>query len=166
MPPFGSFILPVTVFAAVGSGLMAGLLFIFSNTIMKALTQLPPEQGMAAMQFINITIVNPLFLFLFLGTAVLCLVLFVYALRQQHSATTILLLVGSALYLLGTVGVTIVFNVPLNNQLAGHPASVASAVWPSYLKTWLLWNHVRTLCSFAAAVSLTFAASQLHKYVH
>src|ERR1700736_5611592 len=160
MSPFVPYILPMTVLAAVGSGLMAGLLFAFSIFVMKALTRLPPEQGMAAMQLINVTIINPMFFLLFLGTAVLCVVLTLYAARQQQSTTTVLLLVGAVLYLVGTVGVTMVFNVPLNNALAGSKAavSVAPDVWPSYVKVWLVWNHLRAICSFAAAVSLTFAA--------
>ena len=36
--------------AALGSGLMAGLFFIFSVCIMQALSRLPPEQGIAAMK--------------------------------------------------------------------------------------------------------------------
>jgi uncharacterized membrane protein len=168
MSPFAQYILPITVLAAVGSGLMAGLLFSFSNFVMKALTRLPPEQGMAAMQLINITIINPMFLLLFLGTAVFCVVLTLYAVSQQQSTTTVLLLVGSVLYLVGTVGVTMVFNVPLNNALAGSKAvvSVAPDVWPSYVKTWLVWNHLRAFFSFAAAVSLTFAATQVHRFIH
>jgi uncharacterized membrane protein len=167
MSPFAQYIVPMTVLAAVGSGLMAGLLFAFSNSVMKALTRLPPEQGMAAMQLINVTIINPIFLLLFLGTAVSCVVLTLYAVRQQQSTTTILLLVGSVLYLVGTLGVTMVFNVPLNNTLAGSKAavSVAPHVWPSYVKAWLVWNHLRTFFSFAAAVSLTFAATQVHRVI-
>jgi uncharacterized membrane protein len=168
MLPFAPYILPITVFAAVGSGLMAGLLFAFSNFVMKALTRLPPGQGMAAMQLINVAIVNPLFLLVFLGTAVLCVALALYAVRQDRSTTVVLLLVGSVLYLVGTVGVTMVFNVPLNNALAGSKAAVSipSDVWPSYVKAWLLWNHLRTFLSFAAAVSLTFAATQVHRIIH
>ncbi len=47
--------------AAIGSGLMAGLFFTFSNFAMKALLKLPPSSGAAAMQSINITIINPWF---------------------------------------------------------------------------------------------------------
>ena len=168
MSLFAQYILPMTVLAAVGSGLMAGLLFAFSNFVMKALTRLPAEQGMAAMQLINVTIINPVFLLLFLGTAVLCAVLALYAVLQRQSTPTVLLLVGCVCYLVGTVGVTMAFNVPLNNVLAGSKAaiSVAPDVWPSYVKAWLGWNHVRTLLSFAAAVSLTFAATQVHRLTH
>ena len=168
MSLFAQYILPITVLAGVGSGLMAGLLFAFSNFVMKALTRLPSEQGMAAMQQINVAIINPVFLLLFLGTAVLCAVLTLYAVLQRQSITTVWLLVGCGFYLVGTVGVTMAFNVPLNNILAGSKAaiSVAPDVWPSYVKAWVRWNHVRALLSFAAEVSLTFAATQVHRLTH
>jgi uncharacterized membrane protein len=168
MSAFAQYILPMTVLAALGSGLMAGLLFAFSNFVMKALTRLPSEQGMAAMQQINVAIINPVFLLLFLGTAVLCAVLTVYAVLQQQSITTVWLLVGCGFYLVGTVGVTMAFNVPLNNVLAGSKAaiSVAPDVWPSFVKAWVRWNHVRALLSFAAEVSFTFAATQVHRLTH
>ena len=120
MSLFAQYILPMTVLAAVGSGLMAGLLFAFSNFVMKALTRLPPEQGMAAMQLINVTIINPVFLLLFLGTAVLCAVLALYSVLQWQS-TTVWLLVGCVLYLVGTVGVTMAFNVPRSTTYLPGP---------------------------------------------
>jgi uncharacterized membrane protein len=163
MPRIAQYILPMSVLAAVGSGLMAGLLFAFSNFVMKALTRIPAEQGMSAMQQINLTILNPLFLLLFLGTAVFCAVLALFAVRQHQSTTTALLLFGSAAYLIGTVGVTMFFNVPLNNALATAKvtASTAPQVWTSYVKAWMLWNHIRTFFCFAAAVSLTVAATRI-----
>jgi uncharacterized membrane protein len=160
MSTLSQYILPMTVLAAVGSGLMAGLLFAFSNFVMKALVQLPADQGMTAMQLINITIVNPLFLLLFLGTAAVCLVLTLYAVFQRQGSVTTILLVGSLLYLVGTVGVTMVFNVPLNDALA---ASKSADAWHSYVQAWLGWNHVRAVLSFVAAMSLTYAASQVHR---
>jgi uncharacterized membrane protein len=45
MATLNAFMLPLTVLAAVGSALIAGLLFAFSTSVMKALSQLPPEQG-------------------------------------------------------------------------------------------------------------------------
>lgn len=61
--------------SALGSGLMAGVFFAFSTSVMKALDQLPPNESIAAMQSINVAIINPLFLSVFLGTAVGCLAL-------------------------------------------------------------------------------------------
>ena len=63
----------LTLIAALGSGLMAGLFFAFSSFIMTALAKLPPEQGIAAMNSINVTILNATFGLAFFGTALLCL---------------------------------------------------------------------------------------------
>ncbi len=57
------------LFSALGCGLMAGVFFAFSTFVMNALARLQPTQGIAAMQSINITVINPLFMAAFLGTA-------------------------------------------------------------------------------------------------
>jgi hypothetical protein len=44
MSAFAQYVPPMTVLAALGSGLMTGLLFAFSNFVMKALTRFPSEQ--------------------------------------------------------------------------------------------------------------------------
>ena len=62
------------------------------------------------------------------------------------------LLAGSLLYLVGTILVTIVFNVPINNRLASvKPDSAeAAGLWTRYRSTWTAWNHVGTIGSLAA----------------
>ncbi|UUZ79344.1 hypothetical protein LJK88_29775 [Paenibacillus sp. P26] len=69
-----------TLASALGSGLTAGLFFAFSAFVMNALSRIPPEQGIAAMQSINIAVLNPWFGVVFFGTtltsAVLCFVSF------------------------------------------------------------------------------------------
>lgn len=164
MPLLTEFLQPATVLAAVGSGLMAGLLFAFSNFVMRALTRLPGEQGMAAMQLINLTIINPGFLGLFLGTGLLCALLALHSLSPWKSAASNWLLVGSACYVLGPLGVTLAFNVPLNNALVSTSLSARSAAeaWPAYVAAWLRWNHVRTLLAVGAALSLTLATLRMH----
>jgi len=64
---------PLTVIAVTGCGLMAGLFFVFSVSVMKALGQMRPHEGMKAMQLINRTILNSVFLATFFGTAISCL---------------------------------------------------------------------------------------------
>lgn len=105
------------LFAALGCGLIAGVFFAFSTFVMKALAQQPPSQGIAAMQSINITVINPWFMTAFLGTGVACIVLIVSLLLKWQQPGAAYLLVGSLLYLIGTFGVTIVCNVPLNDAL-------------------------------------------------
>lgn len=148
--------------AALGCGLVAGVFFAFSSFVMNALARLQPPQGIAAMQAINITVINPLFMTAFLGTAVACTLVAIASLTAWHQPGAVYLLLGSLLYLVGTVLVTIVFNVPLNEALAKvEPSSADGAnLWANYLTNWTAWNHVRTAAAFAAAASLIIALYQ------
>lgn len=147
-----------TLVAALGSGLIAGVFFAFSAFVMKALAALPPSQGIAAMQSINVAVINPWFLGVFLGTALVCLLLAAYSLFTWPGPAVCLLL-GSALYLFGTVLVTMAFNVPRNDALAAlNPAGTeAASLWAEYVSGWTAWNHVRTVAALAAATFLTVA---------
>jgi uncharacterized membrane protein len=152
---------PLTLFSALGCGLVAGVFFAFSTFVMSALGRLQPSQGMAAMQSINITAINPLFMTAFLGTAVSCLFLAVSSLLKWNQPGAAYLLIGSLLYLVGTLGVTMVFNVPLNDALAIiKPDSTDGAnLWASYLTNWTFWNHIRTVAALAAAALFTIVLS-------
>jgi uncharacterized membrane protein len=143
----------VTLAAALGSGIVAGIFYAFSSFIMGALGKLAPHEGIAAMQSINIAVINPVFFLAFFGTALLSLVLGGYAVMQWGTAEAALLLTGALFYLAGCILVTIVFNVPLNNRLAKvEPASAeGAALWKHYLVAWTRWNTVRTV---APSVSL------------
>jgi uncharacterized membrane protein len=147
------------LFSALGCGLVAGVFFAFSTFVMNALARLQPTPGIAAMQSINITVINPLFMTAFLGTGAACILLAVSSLFKWHQPGAAYLLVGSLLYLVGTVGVTIVFNVPLNDALAKvePDSTLGVSLWTSYLDNWTFWNHIRTAAALAAAASLTIA---------
>ncbi len=145
--------------SALGSGLMAGMFFAFSTFVMRALARQPAAHGIAAMQSINVTVVNPWFLGVFFGTAATCGVLALGSLALWPAQGAWLLLTGSALYFLGTFMVTIVCNVPWNNRLAAADAASAAgqALWASYLSRWTAWNHVRTVAALAARAAFVLA---------
>jgi uncharacterized membrane protein len=147
----------LTLVTALGCGLIGGLFFAFSISVMKALARLPSAEGIAAMQAINSAIINPLFLSTFLGTAAGCALVIVASLLRRHYPGSVYLLVGGALYLVGSLLVTVVFNVPKNEALASvAPADPDSAsLWAGYLSSWTAWNHVRTVAALVAAASLT-----------
>ena len=149
----------LTLLSALGCGLMAGVFFIFSNTVMSALARLQPPQGIAAMQSINRTILNPLFFVAFLGTAATSILLAISLLWRWQQPGAVYLLAGSLLYLVGAILVTIVFNVPMNEAMETvEPESVEAAnLWTRYLTNWTAWNHVRTVASFLGAVSFILA---------
>jgi uncharacterized membrane protein len=137
---------------------MAGVFFAFSTFVMRALARLAPTHGIAAMQSINVEVLNPLFLGAFLGTALLCAVLAVVALAAWPSPP-ISLLAGALFYLVGTFGVTMAFNVPRNERLATVDPSDGDAAprWNAYVRSWTGWNHVRTAAALAAAAAFTCA---------
>jgi uncharacterized membrane protein len=147
------------LFSVLGCALVAGVFFAFSTFVMTALARLQPPQGIAAMQSINITAINPLFMTALFGTAAICVFLAVSSLLKWNQPSAAYLLLGSSIYLLGTVGVTIVFNVPLNDALAiVKPDSTEGAsLWVLYLAKWKFWNHIRTLAALTAAALLTLA---------
>lgn len=146
------------VAAVVGSGVVSGLLFIFSNTIMAALARQGPDAGAAAMVAINALILNPLFFLFFMGTAVLGLAAAGVAMVTVHEAR--FFVVGAAaLYLVGVFTATAMVNVPLNEQLAAVVPGTeeARAFWTLYLHRWTRWNTVRTGAGILAAVLFALA---------
>lgn len=152
---------PLVLVAALGCGLVAGVFFAFSTFVMPAFARLQPPQGIAAMQSINITAINPLFMIALLGTAFACLFLVVSVLFKWHQPSALHLLAGSLLYLVGAIGVTIAFNVPLNYDLAivKPDSSEGATLWATYLTDWTFWNHVRTIAAIAAAALFTISLS-------
>ena len=149
----------LTTVAALGCGLNAGVFFAFSSFVMKALAKLRPAQGIAAMQSINLVAVTPAFMAALFGTAAACVAVAVWALIDWDEAFGPYLLLGSACYVLGTIGLTIVYHVPRNNALAAVQPQDAEAAsrWDRYVTEWTRWNHVRTAASFAAAVVFTLS---------
>lgn len=147
--------------AALGCGLIAGLLFAFSNFVMQALAQQPDEQGIATMQAINVTIINPIFMLIFLGTAAICAAQIILSVPQLPARRPTYVLIGSLLYLAGTLGVTMIRNVPMNNRLEKvDPTDSNSATyWREYITSWMRWNHVRTIAATLASIAFMLALS-------
>jgi uncharacterized protein (TIGR02246 family) len=147
----------LTFVAALGCGLVAGIFFAFSNFVMKALASVPPVSGIASMQSINVLVLNRWFFAVFFGTAACCLALVVASLLHWQRPSAAYLLLAGLLYLVGTILVTIVCNVPLNDSLAAVDPMGADAAptWANYLKAWTAWNHVRAVAALAAAALFT-----------
>ena len=150
----------VLVFAAaIGSGVVAGIFFAFSSFVMAALGRLPSDHGIAAMNAINVTVINPMFFLAFFGTAALCLLASAGVALQWTLTSGALVLLASVIYLVGCIVVTMVRNVPLNNALAAATPGTpeAAALWTRYLSEWTFWNTVRTVAPVVSAVLFTAA---------
>ncbi|MBU1192930.1 MAG: DUF1772 domain-containing protein [Gammaproteobacteria bacterium] len=147
--------LVAVVMALLGSALIGGVFFAFSNFVMKALSRVSSSEGIAAMQEINIVVINPWFLGAFVGTAILSLGMIGASLLLYWSHTAAMFYLSAGLcYFMGTFLVTLFGNVPLNNRLAaispGNPA--ADIEWEHYLDRWTKWNHLRMVSAMVSAL--------------
>ncbi len=151
--------LPLLIVATVGCAMTAGIFFTFSTFVMRALAQQPSAPGIATMQSINITVINPWFMTAFFGPAIAGVVLTILALRFSDQSGGSWWLAGTLLYLIGTIGVTVAGNIPLNDVLAGvNPTSPEGAtLWTQYLNDWTFWNHIRTIAAALSAGLFTYS---------
>lgn len=124
--------------------LMAGIYFIFSNTIIPALKQ--HANGAVVMVSINKTILNPFFMACFWGSAGFSLYLALFGSGWQT--------IAGMVFFAGTFLPTLFRNVPLNNKLLAAAEEDLDAVWQLYLRHWVRWNHIRTICSSLACLFL------------
>lgn len=152
----------VGVAALLGSALIGGVFFAFSSFVMKALARVPSSQGVAAMQSINVVVINRSFIGAFIGTAVLSLGVVGLALVRLDHPSAIYFLGAAVSYVGGTFLVTMFGNVPLNDRLAAVSATdpATRGVWEHYLSRWTKWNHVRTAAAMVAALLYTTGLMQ------
>lgn len=148
----GYLVYVLTLLTALGCGLVGGVLMAFSDFIIPALERVAPEPAVAAMRGINARARQSWFLGVLAVTAVLNVALIVVALMRWQMPDSALLLLGAALYLLGTVLVSLVCNAPRNDALARDAAQ-----WPDYVAHWTRWNHVRAASALSAAALFAMA---------
>lgn len=151
-------LLVLTLLTALGCALVAGVFFAFSSFVMKALSRVPSPVGIAAMQSINAQAPTPWFMAALFGTALGCAALVVKSLVAWDEPHAVYLFVGGALYLVGTILLTIVYHVPRNEALARvdpNGTDDAAGHWDRYVRHWTALNHLRTGAALAAAAALT-----------
>ncbi|SDC08588.1 Uncharacterized membrane protein [Niabella drilacis] len=134
--------------------LMAGLFFSFSIAVTRGLKKPDDKSYLQAMQKINKEILNPVFLFCFIGAP---LFLAGTALIRffEDPVLFIWMLVTALVYIGGVFVVTMLCNVPLNNYLEQQDigkldAEAAKSVRSRFETSWNRYNHIRTLFSILA----------------
>lgn len=147
------------------NAMAAGVIFIFSNTVMPSLATLKASEGIIIMNEINTIIVNPLFLLVFFGGLVSAYPAYImwtnageYCDTARYYAVTTTLV-----FFFGNFMVTGTQNVPMNNHLlkVDPMSDEGAAYWRNtYLTSWVAWNTARgvfaALASVFGALSLKF----------
>ena len=137
--------------------LVAGVFLAFSDFIMRSLAITGGTGGVEAMQVINREVFRWIFMTLFLGMAAVSAIIVVYAWTSLSGPVSVIILSAAVIYLVGCFGVTVFFNVPMNEALAGMELSSSSTkdYWlQTYVPRWTFWNSVRTGASAVSSALL------------
>ena len=160
------FLMTASLFAAVlTTGLMAGLFYAYSISVMPGLARTDDRTYVGAMQKINVAILNGWFAVGFGGAFAFTGFAGVLHLAAGERVALPWIAAGLVLYT-AVLAITFRVNVPLNNALVavGAPGSAddladeraddLASLRHRFETTWVRWNAVRTLGSTAAFASL------------
>ncbi len=141
-------------FAVIAYAMVGGVFLAFSDFIMRALARTSGAGGAEAMQVINREVFRWVFMALFLGLAPVSLLIAGHGALSLPMPAAGLFALAGIIYLVGCFGVTIAFNVPMNEALAKMEATADTTrdYWTkTYLPRWSFWNSVRTGACLAAS---------------
>jgi uncharacterized membrane protein len=150
------------LFAALLSGLVAGLLYGYACSVNLGLGKLDDMGYLSAMQSINEAIQNPVFFLCFMGSVVVLPYSTWLCYKNGDNTLWYLMLAATLLYWVGVFGVTIVGNVPLNEALAKfalHSASAEAiqAQRKQFEQSWNTFHFIRTLASIVSFILVLIA---------
>ena len=157
-------IVPQTVWAllllATAAGLVSGVFLTFSDFVMKSLAASRPSAGTEAMQIINRKVFRSIFMVLLIGLVPISIVTAITGYFFFEGVLSALLIFAGMLYIIGVFLVTVAGNVPMNNTLEALPQGgvAAQKYWPSYVRGWLFWNHIRWIAALAVSVCYMVSA--------
>ncbi len=157
-----------TLFGAILlTGLSAGLFYAWSVSVIPGTQRLSDTTYLETMQSINRAILNPAFFTVFFGCTCLLGASVIFQFSDQKLSFWFVLGAFTA-YLLGTIGVTGLGNVPLNNELDALNLSRMGqeklAEFRAYYES--NWNRLHTIrttfavCSFVLAVLSIFTMTK------
>ena len=144
--------------AVLAYALVGGVFLAFSDFIMRSLARDSEDRGAEVMRVINREVFRWVFMSLFLGMSAASVGIAVYAAVHLTGPGQSLILLSALVYLVGCFGVTLAFNVPMNEALAAlEPSQAANQYWTdTYLPRWTFWNTVRTFACVLSAALLLF----------
>lgn len=142
---------PVAYSTVIVTGAIFGFFYAWVCSTMWGLDTLDPNAAIDAMNAMNISVRNAVFMPAFFGTPILLIITAALAWIAQARAAAYLFAGAAALYLLGAFAPTANINVPMNEALklvqTPLPSSEAQQVWSSYSADWQVANVARTVVS-------------------
>ncbi|AEV85885.1 hypothetical protein ACWT_4866 [Actinoplanes sp. SE50] len=143
----------VLVAALICVGLMAGIFFAFTTSVMPGLHTADDRTFVEAMRHLNAAIENGLFGLVFVGALGFPAGAAVLLARGGHRAAAGWAAAAAVLYLVALV-LTMAVEVPLNDRLAAASLSDPAAARRNFEGVWVPVNDVRTLLTASALACL------------
>ncbi|OEK06502.1 anthrone oxygenase family protein [Roseivirga misakiensis] len=155
--------------AVVFTGLSAGLFFAWSVSVIPGTQKINSEAYLETMQSINRAILNPVFFMVFFGSLLFLGAASYYQFHVSSSAFWFML-IAAATYLIGTLAVTGLGNVPLNDQLESTQLNLLNKVQLEDLRSfyeskWNRFHLIRTICAIASFVFATASIFSTLKFI-
>ncbi len=149
-------------------GLSAGLFYAWLVSVIPGTRKIVDITYLETMQSINKEILNPAFYVIFMGSPIIMIISVIQ--QYKYGAPFWLLLAATVVYLIGTFGVTIFGNVPLNDALEALNLSELTDVdiidfRRSYERKWNRWHWVRTVFSVASFILMLMGAFAYSKSI-
>jgi uncharacterized membrane protein len=139
--------------ATLTTGLIAGVFYAYAVSVNLGLAAQPDASYVATMNAINDRIENPVFFLSFFGAVLFLLAALAVHLPKPRSSRFWLIALASALYVGGGFLLTVIVNVPLNEELArvaDASAGELARARTGYEGPWNFWNGVRAVLSSLA----------------
>jgi uncharacterized membrane protein len=153
------------ILSVLACGLLAGLFYGYSCSVNQGLGNLSNEKYLEAFQSINRAIQNPVFFLSFMGSLVFLIITTYLQYRNGMSSSFYCLAAATAIYAIAVFGITVVGNVPLNEQLDKFVIASASPEEISAMRNLFEkpWNNYHTTRTIASILSFVLAILSLLK---
>lgn len=137
-----------------------GILALYSHTIMTGLRHVDDATFVKSYQAIDRQIINPIFMIQFFAPVVILLFAAYFA-HKHHLAEAKYIYIAAISYVAAVI-ITMAVNVPLNDGIkkiadVTSSQSLADARAQFNESKWLIFNHLRTVCTLIATIALSIA---------
>lgn len=154
---------PLVFLSLLLSGAIFGFFYAWVCSTMWGLDTLNPNVAIIAMNAMNISVRNGVFMPAFFGTPIMLILTCVLALAARQRQVGLLIGAGALIYIAGAFIPTASINVPMNIALETYTPPLlpgdAEVIWNAYSPRWQFWNIMRTI---AAGITLLMVGLALH----
>ncbi len=140
---------------------ISGILYGFSDFIMRALNKLPAQSAIDAMNCINVSVYKSVFMVLFMSLAPISIGIAIFSVITLGWSGAGIIIAAASCYIVGMFMMTGMGNVPLNEKLKSFSANTYGSskhAWDQYYVKWTRLNTLRSVFGLLSSVGFIVAA--------